>query len=142
MNLPPFRVTDAAIDEIDRAGGSIRLDLEPGGCCGVAYSFTASPPHTDDAIFGCEGARLAVSAAALNVVVGATLDYGAQLHPPRYRVVRNPNTPQRCPCNRSFGHEFPGQRLPECRANCPMPWGHDPNRPASACETPDLSHSN
>ncbi len=26
MNLPPFRVTDAAIDEIDRAGGAIRLD--------------------------------------------------------------------------------------------------------------------
>jgi iron-sulfur cluster assembly accessory protein len=122
MGLPPFRVTEAAIDEIVRAGGAIRLDLERGGCCGTAYRFTAASPLADYAVFGCEGAQLAVSPAALEVLPGATLDYGARLNPPRYRVIRNPNTPVRCPCNRSFGATWPGHRLPECRANRPMPW--------------------
>jgi iron-sulfur cluster assembly accessory protein len=122
MRLPPFRVTQAAIDELDRAGGCVRLDLEVGGCCGTAYRFTASAPLAADAVFGCHGAQLAVSPAALEVVAGATLDYGARLNPARYRVIRNPNTPVRCPCNRSFGSTWPGHRLPACRANCPMPW--------------------
>ena len=124
LRLPPFRVTEAAIDEIVRAGGSVRFDLERGGCCGTAYRFSASGPLRDDALFGCRGAELAVGPAALAVVAGATLDYGARLSPPRYRVVRNPNTPVRCPCNRSFGSAWPGYRLPGCRASCPMPW-HD-----------------
>lgn len=122
MRLPPFRVTDAAISELERAGGCVRLDLESGGCCGLTYAFNTSAPRARDALFGCVGAQLAVSPAALDVVTGATLDYGARLNPPRYRVIRNPNTPTRCPCNRSFGREWPGERLAECRADCPMPW--------------------
>jgi iron-sulfur cluster assembly accessory protein len=132
MKLPPFRVTEAAIEELDRAGGCVRLGLEAGGCCGTAYRFTASPPLARDRVFGCDGARLVVSPAALEVVAGATLDYGARLNPPRYRVIRNPNTPVRCPCNRSFGSTWPGQRLPECRADCPMPWDE---------RSPKLAHS-
>lgn len=122
MKLPPFRVTEAAVTEIDRAGGCVRLDLEAGGCCGTAYRFSAAAAFADDAVFGCDGARLAVSPAALQVLVGATLDYGARLTPPRYRVIRNLNTPVRCPCNRSFGSPWPGRRLPDCRADVPMPW--------------------
>ena len=62
----------------------MRLDLEPGGCCGTAYSFAASLPRGEDFVFGCDGAQLAVSPEALEVLPGATGDYGARLKPPRY----------------------------------------------------------
>jgi Fe-S cluster assembly iron-binding protein IscA len=60
MELPPFKVTEAAIREMSDAGGCVRLDLEPGGCCGTAYSFAASLPRGVDLVFGCDGAQLAV----------------------------------------------------------------------------------
>ena len=120
--LPPFEVTEAAIDKLSGLDGGVRLDLEAGGCCGWTYVFEQAPPQRDDAVFGCPGAVLAVSTAALSVLTAARLDYNAQLKPPRFRVLRNPNTPDRCPCNRSFGRDWPGRGQPDCRAKCAMPW--------------------
>ena len=57
-----------------------------------------------------------------SVLTGATLDYGSDLHPPRFRVIRNPNTPVRCACNRSFGPALAGPRHPDCRSRDGMPW--------------------
>lgn len=120
--LPPFTVTAAAIEQIEAVGGAVRVDIEGGGCCGRTYAFTATPPVADDHGFGCPGAVLAVSRTALPLLAGARLDYAAGLSPPRFRVLRNPNTPERCPCNRSFGAEWPGRGQPDCRATTPMPW--------------------
>jgi iron-sulfur cluster assembly accessory protein len=122
MRLPPFRVTRPAIDTIEAVGGTVRVDLEPGGCSGHAYSWTLAPPRDDDAVYGCEGAWLVVSAAAGAALRGATVDYNARIKPPRFRVLGNPNTPERCPCNRSFGDPWPGRGHPDCRAAQPMPW--------------------
>ena len=122
MELPPFSVTRPAIDTIEAVGGTVRVDLEPGGCSGHAYSWTLGPPRDDDAVYGCEGAWLVVSAAAGAVLRGATVDYNARIKPPRFRVLRNPNTAERCPCNRSFGEPWPGRGSPDCRADRPMPW--------------------
>jgi iron-sulfur cluster assembly accessory protein len=124
MRFPPFAVTAAAIDELGRRG-SIRVDLIESGCCGTAYSFEVERDTGGDEEFGCEGARLVVSPAAMSVLVGARLDYGAALKPPRFRVLANPNTPLRCPCNRSFGREWPGRGHPHCQSRTPMPW-HQP----------------
>jgi Fe-S cluster assembly iron-binding protein IscA len=74
-------------------------------------------------VFGCPGAVLAVSPDALDVMTAARLDYNAKIKPPRFRVLRNPNTPDRCHCNRSFGCEWPGRGQPGCRAKCVMSWG-------------------
>jgi iron-sulfur cluster assembly accessory protein len=120
--LPPFEVTPAAIDKITNLDGQLRLDVQQGGCCGWTYVFEQSPPHGDDAVFGCPGAELSVSSDALDVMAAARLDYNDKIKPPRFRVLRNPNTPDRCPCNRSFGREWAGRGQVGCRAKCVMPW--------------------
>lgn len=130
--LPPFTVTPAAIDEIEAAGGVVRLDVVDGGCCGRTYAFTLgdSAPAAGDERFGCRGAYLDISEAAADVLTGATLDYSGKLKPPRFRVLRNPNTEEICACRRSFGAPWPGPGQPTCRSYSPMPWDgeYDPPR--------------
>ncbi|HZB51606.1 MAG TPA: iron-sulfur cluster assembly accessory protein [Mycobacteriales bacterium] len=122
MRFPPFTVTRPAIDQIEVVGGCVRVDLEPGGCSGRAYAWALADARPGDEVYGCEGAWLVVSADARPVLDGAVVDYGAALKPPRFRVVRNPNTVERCACNRSFGRPWPGRGHPDCRARDPMPW--------------------
>ncbi|HEV2472776.1 MAG TPA: hypothetical protein VGS41_08940, partial [Chthonomonadales bacterium] len=68
-------------------------------------------------------------------MTGAKLDYGVALKPSRFRIPANPNTPLRCPCNRSFGAEWPGRGQPDCQSQLPMPGtdegGSPAGRPAS-----------
>ena len=157
--FPPFEVTRAAIEQIKVLGG-VLVGLAEGGCCGTTYVYAALAPEEidggseDDAggkenrgvrpvhhpggsadnveaeWFGCPGAWLLVEPAALTVLTGARLDYRASSKPPRFRVEANPNTPQRCPCRRSFGAEWPGPRQPTCRAYAPMPWDESYEPPA------------
>ncbi len=118
--LPPFQVSRTAVDQISTVGGTVRIDIEDGGCCGSTWVFSQGEAASSDQVFGCPGALLAVSAAALALLVEARLDYGAGLKPPRYRVLGTPG--ERCPCNRSFGQPWPGRGQPDCRAATPMPW--------------------
>ncbi|GAB3537081.1 iron-sulfur cluster assembly accessory protein [Arthrobacter tecti] len=120
--FPPFTVTAAAVEQVVHLGGRVRIDLEPGGCCGTTYVITRDPSDPTDARYGCPGVELFVSESALAVLTGATVDYSGRIKPRRFRVLRNPNTPRRCRCNRSFGRDWPGKGQPECRAKCPMPW--------------------
>lgn len=121
--FPPFQVSLAAIAQIETVGGSVRIDVAPGGCCGQKYVFTASEATAaEDEFFGCPGAALILSPAALITLTGAKLDYGPALSPPRFRVTGNPDTPQRCPCNRSFSGQWPGRGHPDCQPRLPMPW--------------------
>lgn len=104
----------------------MRIDLVDGGCCGTAYDFAVHPVTSTDEVFGCEGAWLVVSRAAMEILPGTKLDYSDRVRPPRFRVINNPSTPLRaplrCPCNRSFGSAWPGRCQPSCRAKTPMPW--------------------
>lgn len=118
--LPPFPVTRAAIDQISKVGGTVRIDVEDGGCCGRTWVFNQREPASSDQVFGCPGAVLAVSEAALATLSQSQLDYGSRLKPPRYRVLGTPG--ERCPCSRSFGHPWTGRGQPDCRAATPMPW--------------------
>lgn len=123
---PPFTVTPTAIRKIEDVGGSVRIDLVDGGCggCGgTAYDVTAHPATSADQVFGCDGAWLVVSFAAMAILPGTKLDSSDRVTPPRFRVNNNPNTPLRCPCNRSFGATWPGRCQPTCRAKTLMPWG-------------------
>ncbi len=120
--LPPFSVSPAAIGKIESLGGRTRVDLAEGGCSGSTYVFSTDGPEGTDSVYGCPGAELIVSAAAHAVLAGATLDYSDRTNPPRFRVIRNPNTLLRCPCNRSFGHQWPGRGQPDCRAPSVMSW--------------------
>ena len=124
--FPPFTVTDAAVSQIETLGGRVLIDLEAGGCCGTAFAFSAlteameQPSHAQE--YGCPGAWLIVSKAAGEIMTGAVLDYSDRLKPPRFRVLRNPNTPDICPCKRSFGAAWQGPGSPRCRSYLPMPW--------------------
>ncbi len=118
--LPPFSVTEAAIEQLVTVGGAVRVDIEPGGCSGQAWVFAQELPGEGDEAYGCPGAVLAVSPAALQLLAGARLDYGARLKPPRYRVLGTAT--ETCPCRRSFGETWPGREQPDCRAKAPMPW--------------------
>lgn len=132
--FPPFEVTGPAIQQIEALGGALLIDLVDGGCCGTAYAFNvvkdsdAVPTGTER--FGCPGAWLFVSDAISDLMPGATLDYSSRLKPPRFRVLRNPNTPEVCPCRRSFGEPWPGPGQPTCRSYLPMPWDSDFDPPA------------
>lgn len=126
---PPFTVSREAIEAIETLGGAVRVGLEQGGCCGTTYVFTLVDADAEevrgDARYGCPGAWLFVTAAAGAVLEGASLDYGARLRPPRFRILRNPNTEHVCACRRSFGEPWPGPRQPTCRSYAPMPWDGD-----------------
>lgn len=133
--LPPFAVTRTAIEAIEALGGAVRIDLRAGGCCGTTYAFSQVDAGSDvdagsevdpgDTRYGCPGAWLVVSGVAGPVLEGATLDYGARLRPPRFRILGNPNLDQVCPCRRSFGEPWPGPRQPTCAAYQPMPWDRE-----------------
>ena len=121
MSGLPFTLTPAAQGEIRRLGGTLRVGLEAGGCCGTSYVF-ALDRQPGDLLLTDVDLTLRLSPAAALILTGARLDYGARLKPPRFRVLANPNTPERCACNRSFGSPFPGKVTPQCRAYEPMPW--------------------
>lgn len=123
---PDFTVTVAAVDQIISLGGAVRLAVHEGGCCGSVYRFEQVADGDDaplgDERFGCPGAWLFVASQARDVLTGATLDYGASLKPPRFRILHNPNTEHVCACRRSFGEPWPGPRQPTCESYAPMPW--------------------
>jgi Fe-S cluster assembly iron-binding protein IscA len=70
LMLPPFKVTPAAIGKIEQLGGRTRLDLETGGCSGNTYVFSTDRALDSDAVYGCPGAELIVSATAHPVLMG------------------------------------------------------------------------
>lgn len=124
--FPPFAVTPAAVEQIEALGGAVLIDVEAGGCCGSTYAFRVVE-DPDAAVvesdrYGCPGAWLFVGTGVREVMPGATLDYSSRLKPPRFRVLRNPNTDDVCACRRSFGSPWPGPGQPGCRSYSPMPW--------------------
>ena len=38
--FPPLTVTRAAVGQIEMLGGSLLVDVEPGGCCGTTFVFS------------------------------------------------------------------------------------------------------
>lgn len=135
VNGAPFTVTPSAVSEIASLGGILYVSLEGGGCCGRFYAFsTQAPcdlPRADKAAFSFDGVQIVLSHEALEVLHSATIDFSSRIRPPRFRVLRNPNTPDTCPCRRSFGAPWPGRGQATCRSYSPMPWDLEYEPPAS-----------
>lgn len=122
-------VTPAAIDKIrvlvaayGNPEAGLRISLRTGGCSGTCYSFAIDTIHADDDLLAGDDVCIFLAPAAVSVVHGAKLEYGARRKPPRFRVLHPPNTLMTCPCGRSFGRPYPGKPTPFCQAYAPMPW--------------------
>lgn len=119
---PPFVVTSAAVEQIEVVGGSVRVDVEAGGCSGSTYVFNAGPAGRSDLSYGCPGAVLAVSRAALSVLAGAKLDYSGRVATAAVPGDRQPELAGAVPVQPVLRRAWPGRGQPDCRATTPMPW--------------------
>lgn len=101
----------------------LRIQLLPGGCSGTYYHFTISKVEENDIVFNFEqNIKVYLDSATSLLLQGSTIDYKQTLKPPRFRVLKNPNTPLKCPCGRSFGNPYPGKVTPDCKAYTRMVW--------------------
>ncbi len=85
------------------ASVAVRLAVAPSGCSGLRYRIDpADALREDDKVFLSHGLRIAVDAASLPFVQGATLDVVQEGLSRRLRF-DNPNARQTCGCGESFG---------------------------------------
>ena len=85
------------------AAAAIRLGVAPSGCSGLRYRVDfADAVCEGDAVFESSGIRIAVDAASLPHVQGATLDLVQEGLARRLRF-DNPNARSTCGCGESFG---------------------------------------
>ena len=109
----PITLTDSAAARINSltrtgeqaaeyAGQILRLTVDAGGCSGFEYKYAFAPaPAAGDSVFEHAGARLAIDAASLELLDGATLDYKSDLMGAHFQIV-NPNAVAGCGCGNSF----------------------------------------
>lgn len=85
------------------SAAAVRLGVAPAGCSGLSYRVAfAEAMHDDDVVFESGGIRIAVDAASLPHVQGATLDLVQEGLARRLRF-DNPNARSTCGCGESFG---------------------------------------
>ena len=86
-----------------RGGLGLRLGIRKVGCSGLAYTFdVASEVGEGDHLFEAHDARVVVSAEAMAVLDGSTLDFVREGFKETFRV-DNPNARSTCGCGESFG---------------------------------------
>ena len=107
MDAPQFRLTDRAaarIAEIAAAQhrSALRVAVLAGGCSGFQYRFELDQDAApDDVVLECDGARVVIDPASLDLLGGAELDYTDELMGSHF-AVRNPNARSACGCGTSF----------------------------------------
>lgn len=112
-----FKVTDAAIRKIETLESKcLYCYCGPGGCAGVGLLFAQGlPPTSAFEAIPIDGTtcRISIEDTLQSAVLGATLDYGASLKPPRFRWIRL-KAENRCGCRRSFGRPTHGIQTDQC----------------------------
>lgn len=83
-------------------GAAFRISVEAGGCSGFQYHFAVDPaPVEEDALIEQAGARVAIDPTSLGFLLGAKIDFVADLMGESFRV-DNPNAVASCGCGTSF----------------------------------------
>lgn len=82
-------------------GHGLRLFIEKGGCAGLSYGMSVSPPQTDDHQWEKDGARLFLAADSAQLLENCTLDYEEELTHTGFKII-NPTAKQTCGCGTSF----------------------------------------
>jgi Fe-S cluster assembly iron-binding protein IscA len=105
-NGAAFRITPNAIAQAKQVGGRLHCYVGVGGCGGIALMFCAYCDHADAVPtmieLGDHEITITLCSELAGCVQGATLDYGPNLKPPRFRWIRL-NVPNRCACRRTYG---------------------------------------
>jgi Fe-S cluster assembly iron-binding protein IscA len=116
-----IRVTTTAIAQIKYVGGYMHCFVAAAGCAGVGLFFSTRLNIGERTYVTVSGANIEITLDTFLAAhaAGATLDYGAQLKPPRFRWIRL-NVPGRCSCRRSFGELISAQPLPQCMSAVPQ----------------------
>ncbi|OGI42243.1 MAG: iron-sulfur cluster assembly protein IscA [Candidatus Muproteobacteria bacterium RBG_16_64_11] len=84
-----------------QGGVALRVGLRKVGCAGMAYTFDIAQEITStERVFEQHGAKLAVDAAALPCLAGATLDYAREGLKETFKF-SNPNEKSACGCGES-----------------------------------------
>ena len=104
-------VTDAAVTKVaellsEESDGTeslfLRIAVKPGGCSGFSYDmFFDSEVQEDDTVAEFSGVKVAIDAASLPLIKGATLEYKDGLQGAGFHIT-NPNATRTCGCGSSF----------------------------------------
>lgn len=100
-----LKLSASCVEKLRRVsdGRVLRVAVEGGGCSGFQYRFQLEDkPAPDDVLFECDGARVVVDSASLDLLRGSTLDYHTELIRSAFRIVDNPQAERGCSCGASF----------------------------------------
>jgi len=106
-NESGISLTESAIERVraflEREGGvGLRIDIRRTGCSGYAYDVgLAHELEASDHIFEQNGLKIVVSAKAMPMVAGTTVDFVNE-GLTREFCFRNPNVTGECGCGESF----------------------------------------
>jgi iron-sulfur cluster assembly protein len=107
MSLP-ITLTDRAAERIRRhlaglgADPAVRIGVKRTGCSGYAYTLDyAAGPEGSDRLVEDHGIRIRISAEALPILSGTTVDYVREGLNEKF-VFQNPNAGEACGCGESF----------------------------------------
>ena len=85
----------------DKAGKTLRVYIEAGGCSGMQYGMVFDEPRADDLSAEFEGVSVIVDPFSANYLRGAVVDYVDALNGGGFKI-QNPNARQSCGCGKSF----------------------------------------
>jgi|ERR1043166_669095 iron-sulfur cluster assembly accessory protein len=108
-NEPVINLTESAAREIksmivaepDKAGKSLRVYVEAGGCSGMQYGMVFDERRPDDLLTEFHGVSVLVDPFSANYVRGSVVDFSDALTGGGFKI-SNPNARQSCGCGKSF----------------------------------------
>ena len=106
---PVVRLTESAASQVktlltddpEKAGKSLRLYVEDGGCSGLQYGLTFDGKRDNDLLVECFGLSVFVDPFSANYLRGSVVDFSDALTGGGFKV-SNPNARQSCGCGKSF----------------------------------------
>ena len=85
----------------DKAGKTLRVYIEAGGCSGMQYGMVFDEQRADDLSAEFDGVSVIVDPFSANYLRGSVVDYVDSLNGGGFKI-SNPNAKQSCGCGKSF----------------------------------------
>ena len=85
----------------EKAGQTLRVYVEAGGCSGMQYGMVFDERRADDLSAEFDGVSVIVDPFSANYLRGSVVDYEDSLNGGGFKI-KNPNARQSCGCGKSF----------------------------------------